>query len=132
MNLFSQLKTTAKAPPEFTPEELALLTKLADKIVKRRMTVPAVMFFESVKPMNFVGAQAMIFLQPFVTAFFTLPEYDRLREMLERRETLYRFVDLLEQREDEFLLQEKQAKAEAKAKQIAEGKQPWWKRILGK
>lgn len=129
MGLFDTLRTTSKHSQEFTPEDLALLEKLADKIVKRRMTVPAVIFFESVKPMNFVGAQVMVFLQPFVTALFTLPEYDRLREMLERRETLYLFVQILERKEDDYLRKEKEEKEKRKLEKkqiLSQKKKKWW------
>ncbi|MCX7835835.1 MAG: hypothetical protein N2450_07180 [bacterium] len=131
MGLFDTLRTTSQHSQDFTPEDLALLEKLADKIVKRRMSVPAIMFFESVKPMNFVGAQVMIFLQPFVTAFFTLPEYDRLRELLERRETLYKFVEILEKKEDDFLSIEKemkkQRKLEKEKQKSKKSSKKWWK-----
>lgn len=129
MGLFDSFRTTSQNPQEYSVEDIALLEKVADKIIRRRMTVPAVMFFESVKPMNFVGAQVMIFLQPFVTAFFTLPEYDRLRELLERRETLYRFVEILEKKEDEFLLLEKEKKQKEKAEKSANKNiknKSWW------
>jgi len=135
VNWFGDLHTVT-AKPEFSPEDIALLNKLADKIVKRRMTIPAVMFFESIKPMNFVGAQAMIFIQPFVTALFTIPEYNRIREMLERRETLYKFVDILEHQEDEYLLVEKKelhdARKKKEAERVARGLPalPWWRRMF--
>ncbi len=136
MNWFGNYQTTDTGKPEFTQADIELLNRLAKKIVSRRMTIPAVMFFESIKPLNFVGAQAMIFIQPFVTVLFTIPEYERVRVLLERRETLYKFVEILEQQEDEFLVLEKleneAQRQRTAADRIARGKPelPWWRRIF--
>ena len=53
-----------------SPERQAeLLKMIANQIVKRKLTTPAIMFFESVKPLSFIGSQGMVFLQPIVQAF---------------------------------------------------------------
>ena len=48
-----------------TPEEQELLNRVAAKIVQKQMTVPAILFLESVKPLNWIGSQVMVFLDPF-------------------------------------------------------------------
>ncbi len=68
-----------------------LIRKLADYVVRRNMSVPAVMFLESVRPLNFVGSQAMVYFKPIISRFFTSAEYDKLATILEKREV----IDLL-------------------------------------
>jgi hypothetical protein len=72
-------------------DDTALIRKLADCVVKRDMSVPAVMFLESVRPLNFVGSQSMVFFKPILSRFFSRYEYDRIANILEKREV----VDLL-------------------------------------
>jgi len=80
-----------------TQPDLDLLNKLADKIVARGMAMPATLFLQSVQPLNGVGSQAMVFLRPFLTGlFFNTDQYDRLTEILERREGLGALVDAIE------------------------------------
>ena len=79
---------TKEAPAQLAPEDDALLEKLAAKAVRWGMGVPAIFMLESVKPLNFIGSQVLIFFGPLVTAFFKADDYMRLSALLERRETL--------------------------------------------
>jgi len=110
----------SETPPGFaeqlTERQCELLDKLAERVVRLRMTTPAIMFLESVRPMNYVGSQVMVFFAPLVRGFFGLPEWDEVRLILERRESIGYFCDLIEKREGDVLLEEKRLKAERKAK----------------
>jgi hypothetical protein len=64
------------------------------------MTVPAILFLESVKPLSFIGSQAMYFFEPLVRALFPLPEYERFAAMMERRENVEALLVAIE-RQDE-------------------------------
>ena len=44
-------------------EERGFLDELADGIASRRLTPAALFFLESVKPLGFVGSQAMVFFR---------------------------------------------------------------------
>ncbi len=68
-----------------TPEELAALEPLIREIRRRGMVGPAVLFLESVRPLNSVGAQTMHFMQPFATAVLDPVRYQALAKYLERR-----------------------------------------------
>ncbi len=110
-----------------------LLNRLAGRIVQMRMSTPAILFLESVRPLNYVGSQVMVFFAPVVRGFFGLPEWDELRMVLERRESIGYFLDLIEAKESEVIAKEEQIKAERKAAKIAEKaaagttKKKWWK-----
>lgn len=78
-------------------EDRALLSKVAGFVVKRGMTVPAILFLESMRPLNFVGSQVMVFFQPILASFFSTEEYDRLARILERRNSIDRLIEQIEE-----------------------------------
>jgi hypothetical protein len=105
-----------KPPENLTDHQKELLEKIADRIVRYRMAMPAILFLESVRPLNYVGSQAMVFLAPFVHSLFSTKEYDEIQQALEHRETISYFVDMLEERENEVIKREKQEKAVRQAR----------------
>ncbi|MRR08792.1 hypothetical protein EG831_01595 [bacterium] len=117
-----------------SPERQAeLLKMIADQIVKRKLTTPAIMFFESVKPLSFIGSQGMVFLQPIVQAFLNRKEYDEITLMMEQRENVEKLLLEIERQEAEWQAREKAERDAARAKRIAEGKpaRNWFQRLLG-
>ena len=78
-------------------EDRALLAKVADFVVKRGMTAPAILFLASLQPLSFIGSQAMVFFQPILTSFFSRKEYGHLARILERRESVDRLIELIEE-----------------------------------
>jgi hypothetical protein len=75
-----------------------LIRKLADFVVRRNMSMPAIMFLESVRPLNFVGSQAMVFFKPIISRFFSREEYDKLATILEKREAIDLLIKEIEQK----------------------------------
>lgn len=117
---------------ELPPEEEALskgeqeiLFKLADFIVKKGMTVPAILTLETVKPLNYIGSQTMVFLEPFVQAVFKdISKYNTFRRMMEKRENVERLLQKIEELDAIQFQKEK----ELKKKYKAERKVRWAKR----
>jgi hypothetical protein len=89
-----------------TEEDIELLDRVAEVIVRRQMTLPAVVFLRSFAPMNYIGSQALQFLKPFLTLLFSEKEYTRFAEILEHRDA----PELLSQRIEAILAQSRQAK----------------------
>ncbi len=115
-----------------SPERQAeLLAKISDQIVKRKLTVPAIMFLESVKPLSFIGSQALVFLQPIVQAVLNRKEYDELTLMMENRENVEKLLCEIEKQEADWQEREQAEKAAAKAKRTAEGKKTLWEKLKG-
>ena len=79
-----------------TEEDRWLLSKLADAVVARRMAAPAVLFLGSVRPLNSVGSQALVFLRPFVAGLYNMTDYDRMVAILDRREGLEALAEAIE------------------------------------
>jgi hypothetical protein len=107
----------ATPPHDLTERQVILLDKIADRIIKYRMAMPAILFLESVRPLNYVGSQAMVFLAPVVHSIFSAREYDEIQQALEHRETISYFIDMLEEKENEAITREKTEKAALKAQQ---------------
>ena len=80
----------------FTIEDLALLERVADAVVKRGMTAPATVFLESLGPMNFLGSQALYFLSPIVEWAFNAKEVEQVARLLERRDTISRLITIID------------------------------------
>ena len=81
-------------------EDLALLDRAAGFVLKKGMATPAILFLESMRPLNFMGSQVMIFLQPIVASFFSTREYEQLAQILERRESIGLLIERIEERQD--------------------------------
>jgi len=108
--------TTTVFEDELTDRQKALIVKLVDWTVRKRMTTPAILFLESVRPLNYVGSQVMVFFAPIVNVVFNMPEWDELRDVLERRESIAYVLDQIEEKEAEYLTAESIRKQEAKAR----------------
>ena len=79
-----------------TDEDRELLDKIACAIARRQMTIPAILLLESLRPLNYIGSQAMVFLRPFLTGIIHPGNYDRFTEIMERREGIAALVQAIE------------------------------------
>lgn len=78
-----------------------LIDRLARMVVKRRLGIVAVVMLESVKPLTFLGSQLMVFLDPFVSAFFKPDDYRRFYRMIEDRSNIDKLIERIEKYENE-------------------------------
>ena len=102
-------------PGDIEPNESqrGLVEKLCVEIVRRRLTAPAMFVLEMSRPLNYVSAQFLRFVQPFVTVIVDKSEYENLTRFLERRGSIgyvCRRIEALE--------------AECVSKERARGSQP--------
>ncbi len=86
------------ATPEVTAADVALLDRLAGRIVELRLETPALLTLETARPLSLLAGQAMVFFEPIVQALFRLPEYRRYAALIERRECLALLADRIEAR----------------------------------
>jgi len=85
--------------PENQPlsiDDVQLLERIAETIVKRGMAAPATMFLESMGPMNFLGSQAIHFMTPIIDCAFNVKEVEQVARLLERRDTVTRLMAIIE------------------------------------
>ncbi len=118
--------------PAIPAEEDAVMDKFARKVVEWRMAVPAILFIESGRPLNYIASQAMIVAQPLaqptLEMFFNFQEYDVFRQALERRENVEIVLQKIEKYDAEVYHWEKKIKAFMKAERK---KWTWSQRYLG-
>ena len=85
--------------PESQPlsiDDVELMERVADVIVKRGMAAPATVFLESMGPMNFLGSQALHFFTPIIECAFNVKEVEQVARLLERRESIPRLIAIIE------------------------------------
>ena len=82
---------------EFAEEDQKLLQKMADWLLLKNLAEPAIMVLETCKPLNFIGSQALVFMRPFFQLVFKKKdEFDRFTALLENRQSLEKFIRILE------------------------------------
>ena len=84
---------------DIRPEDIALFDRVADFIVRRRMTTPALMILQSAEPLSFIGSSMMTFLRPIVGIVFNTTEYERFERLLEKRCALQLLIERIELRD---------------------------------
>ncbi|MEY4832493.1 MAG: hypothetical protein RL527_706 [Planctomycetota bacterium] len=72
-------------PATLNDAEAAVVARIADEVVRRGMTAPALLALESFRPLNAIGANAMHALTPFVQVVADPKAFSTLAELLERR-----------------------------------------------
>ncbi len=72
-------------PATLNDAEAAVVARIADEVVRRGMTAPALLALESFRPLNAIGANAMHALTPFVQVVADPMAFSTLAELLERR-----------------------------------------------
>jgi hypothetical protein len=74
----------------------SLLRKLAFEIKKRKMEAPAILFFETHRPLSFLGSQAGIALSPFLVPFAGIDRVRDYSRLFQDRANVDRLLLLLE------------------------------------
>ncbi len=77
-------------------DDVELMERVADVIVKRGMAAPATVFLESMGPMNFLGSQALHFFTPIIECAFNVKEVEQVARLLERRDSIPRLIAVIE------------------------------------
>ena len=62
-----------------------IISDLANDIVQRGLSVPAVFFLESTKYVSFIGGQFLVFLGPIATCFINNQKYYDFTKILEKK-----------------------------------------------
>lgn len=88
-----------EGPAQPTPAQQQVVERLCVEVVRRHLSTPALLFLEVSRPLNYVTAQLLHFLEPFVTTLYRGDEYRHLASFLERRgaiDHLCRRIEALE------------------------------------
>jgi hypothetical protein len=131
-DMFSLGPTLRGEKQKLTPQQEKILDKIAKKVVYWKMSVPAILFLESVKPLNYIGSQMMAFFEPFVQTLFSWKDYEEFRKMMEERGTIELLLQRIERFEEEAEKKEKEEKKRLKEERKTKGKRNLWQVILGR
>ena len=85
---------------EFTDEERALIDEAAEATVKRRLAVPAMMFLETVSPMNTVAASMLHMITPLWGMVLSADRIQQLATLLEQRASIPAFIQIIDEAEE--------------------------------
>jgi hypothetical protein len=110
----------ASETPSLAAADLALLERVAQRVVELRLEVPAILTLESVRPISFVASQAMVFFQPLVQALLRFSDYQRFAALAERRDALEVLITRIERCAEES----RAARAAARAGSAGEPSPP--------
>ena len=83
---------------DFEPsaEDLALLEKIANFLVVRKLETPAIMALESGRAFNFLASQAMHFFKPILSILLKTEEFQRFAKIMEHRKSIDVFIEIIE------------------------------------
>ena len=82
--------------------EQELIERVADFLVRRGLTAPAVMLLEVGRPLNFVGSQLLVFLSPFISLIFNSEELKRFTRLLAKRRAVDALVEAISRGGDRY------------------------------
>ena len=82
-------------------QKTQLIDALAQQVVKRGLSAPAILFLELHKPFAFIGSQAGIVFSPFLAPFFGFDCVDDYTQLLSERENWERLVERIEELAEE-------------------------------
>ncbi len=133
MTFFKDMHSSSSPKPDprdtkIPPEEDEVLEKAAKKVVQWKMAVPAILFLESVKPLNYIGSQALVFFEPIVQSVFSIKDYDTFRSALEKRESIEVLLRKIEAHDAIAYRRDKLYKKKLKEERR---KWKWYQRYLG-
>ncbi len=80
-------------------DERLLMQRAARAIVRRRLSAPALLFLESMRPLSFIGSQALLVLRPLLSLAVEPNEFQALFHTLEDRRNFEEFLRLIEEAE---------------------------------
>ncbi len=86
----------APRPPTLSAEDDRLLADLALAVRRRGLETPAVLWLESVRPLSYLGSQALYFCEPLLQALVPSVKLGRLAGILEERAHLERLIRHIE------------------------------------
>lgn len=81
-------------------QKAQLIEDLAQAIVKRGLTAPAIFMLTLHRPLAFLGSQAAIVFSPFLAPFFGFEKVDLYSQLMSERENWDRLIERLEDLEE--------------------------------
>ena len=74
---------------------------LAQRIVRWNLATPAILWLESFRPLNVVGAHLYLFFHPLVHTLFPFPQGEIFARLMMERENVERFIQTILELDEE-------------------------------
>lgn len=78
-------------------DDAATLEELAQRLAKENMTAPAILFFETMKPVGFITGQAAIVSTPLLGSFISPMRLEKYADLLADRAFVERLITRIEE-----------------------------------
>ena len=69
-----------------------VIEKVSKFVAERHMASAAILAIESLRPLSFIGSQALFFVEPFAQVFVNEKEYQEFAAMIEKEENLKKLM----------------------------------------
>jgi hypothetical protein len=89
------------SPADDAAGQRAALEDLACLLVDRGMASPAIFVLESMRPISFITAEFLVFLEPFARLLLPAAKYDLVVEAMHDRANLSWLIDRLEELDEQ-------------------------------
>ena len=106
------------------------MNSIAKQIVQRQLTVPSIIFLETIKPLSFLGNQLLIFANPVVSLVVQSGNYYKFVRMIEDRENVEKLSLAIEE-ENALEVQRKKELKETHRKE-KQNRKSFWSRFRRK
>lgn len=113
---------------EGTEDYSDLMEKISKEIVQRQLTVPAIIFLESIKPLSFLGNQMLIFANPVISLVVQSGNYYKFIRMIENRENIEKLTIMIEE-ENAHDVQSRRELKETRRKE-KRSRKTFWSRLI--
>lgn len=115
LNLNRPLPGEADLGQKLTPAQRDIIDRLAGWVVRRGMTTPALFFLESIRPLSYIGSQAVVFFSPALDVLFAPDKVEAFALLMEDRKNIELLLREIERRDAEHQKKMKELKAQHKA-----------------
>ena len=88
-----------------------LIEKVAKFFAERRLGAPALLFLESVRPLNFIGSQIMYFISPFINVLFSSNEFEEFAAVMSERENVHLLITRIDELDEELNKEQREREA---------------------
>ena len=82
-------------PPDLTQEDSEMIVKAAEKVRARQLDYITSLAVDASRPVHGLGAQALVFLQPFLNTVFGVERTKKFMELMENPKAVDLFLKSL-------------------------------------
>ncbi|MBF0360149.1 MAG: hypothetical protein HQK49_04020 [Oligoflexia bacterium] len=86
-----------KSSDNLDPLKVEILNKVSKFVVEKEMAPMAIVFLESIRPLHYLGGQALIFFEPFLSILIDQQKIVLFREAMEDRRYLEYLINKIEE-----------------------------------